>query len=64
MPVLGRRSAYEAMAYRRRVLPLEVVPVLIAVAVVGFIAGHSSGGGGGATAPPTAKAVATAWPRI
>ncbi len=53
------------MAYRRRVLPLEVVPVLIAVAIVGFVAGHSSGGGGGSSAPPTAKGpeVALSYPQ-
>ncbi|HTA05140.1 MAG TPA: hypothetical protein VK774_02155 [Solirubrobacteraceae bacterium] len=63
--MLGRGPVYRAMARRRRVLPLEVVPVLIAVAIIGFVAGHSSGGGGGSSAPPTAKGpeVALSYPQ-
>jgi hypothetical protein len=34
-----------AMLRRRPVLPVEVVPVLIAVAIIGYVAGHSSGRG-------------------
>jgi hypothetical protein len=53
------------MARRRRVLPLEVVPVLIAVAIIGFVAGHSSGGSSRPSAPPTAKGpeVALSYPQ-
>jgi hypothetical protein len=34
------------MPRRRPVLPLEVVPVLIAIAILGYVAGHSSGKSG------------------
>jgi len=48
---------------RRRVLPVEVVPVLIAIAILGYVAGHSSVGGGSSEGKPAKGAdVALGYP--
>ncbi|HEX3433362.1 MAG TPA: hypothetical protein VHT25_04785 [Solirubrobacteraceae bacterium] len=53
------RSAPQApgrsMHYRPRSLPTAVVPVLVAVAVLGYVAGHSRSDNGAAEADRTAK---------
>jgi hypothetical protein len=42
----SRRPHRQATPRRQPILPLEVVPVLIAVAILGYLAGHSGGKGG------------------
>jgi hypothetical protein len=39
---LHPRAARQPMPRRRPVLPVEIVPVLIAVAILGYVAGHST----------------------
>jgi hypothetical protein len=43
--MLNPGHSHRALPRRRPVLPLEVVPVLLALAILGYVAGHSSGGG-------------------
>jgi hypothetical protein len=58
LPFPRRGAGHRGAPRRKPVLPIEVVPVLVAVAILGYVVGHSSGKGGSSEHEPAAGAEA------